>query len=164
MGWLAAVLPGSTLVDNMLLLFDWTPYLHQWVCPNTKIEESISPIRQYDTRSGTGLLSHIPRHKKNHKILRETFLIIIDTAFRFSLFCVLFSTVVLSFFYYIIKFVVSAVTLLVCLINVLDLHVVSIAKLYVIKNLNLNSFQKLNSQVCLLLQMCCVVFCYLIDL
>ena len=34
--------------------------------------------------------------------------------------------------------VVSAVTLLVCLINVPDLHVVSIAKLYVIKNLNLN--------------------------
>ena len=29
----------------------------------------------------------------------------------------------------------SAVTLLVCLINVLDLHVVRIAKLYVIKNL-----------------------------
>ena len=28
--------------------------------------------------------------------------------------------------------------LLVCLINALDLHVVSIAKLYVIKNLNLN--------------------------
>ena len=49
------------------------------------------------------------------------------------------STVVLSFIYYIIRFVgISAVTLLVCLINVLDLHVVSIAKLYVIKNLNLN--------------------------
>ena len=48
-------------------------------------------------------------------------------------------TVALSFFYYIIRFVgVSAVTLLVCLINVPDLHVVSIAKLYVIKNLNLN--------------------------
>ena len=46
------------------------------------------------------------------------------------------STVALSFFYYIIRFVgVSAVTLLVCLINVLDLQVVSIAKLYVIKNL-----------------------------
>ena len=44
-----------------------------------------------------------------------------------------------SFFYYIIRFVgVSAVTLLVCLINVPNLHVVSIAKLYVIKNLNLN--------------------------
>ena len=42
------------------------------------------------------------------------------------------STVALSFFYYIIRFVgVSAVTLLVCLINVPDLHVVSIAKRYV---------------------------------
>ena len=50
------------------------------------------------------------------------------------------STVALSFFYYVIKFVgESAETLLVCLINVLDLHVVTIAKLYVIKNLNLNS-------------------------
>ena len=50
------------------------------------------------------------------------------------------STVVLSFFYYIIRFVgVSAVTLLVCLINVLDLHVVSIAKLYVIKNLKFDA-------------------------
>ena len=49
------------------------------------------------------------------------------------------STVALSFFYYVIKFVgESAETLLVCLINILDLHVVSIAKLYVIKNLNLN--------------------------
>ena len=44
-------------------------------------------------------------------------------------------TVALSFFYYIIRSVgVSAVTLLVYLINVPDLHVVSIAKLYVIKN------------------------------
>ena len=48
-------------------------------------------------------------------------------------------TVALSFFYFIIRFVgVSAVTLLVCLINGPDLHVVGIAKLYVIKNLNLN--------------------------
>ena len=47
------------------------------------------------------------------------------------------SIVALSLFHYVIKFVgVSAVTILVCLINVLDLHVVSIAKLYVIKNLN----------------------------
>ena len=49
------------------------------------------------------------------------------------------STVALSFFYCVIRFVgVSALTLLVCLMNVLDLHVVSIAKLYPIKNLNLN--------------------------
>ena len=65
-----------------------------------------------------------------------------DTASRFNLFCVSFylsPTVALSFFYYIIRFVgVSAVTLLVCLINVPDLHVVSIAKLYVIKNNNNN--------------------------
>ena len=52
-------------------------------------------------------------------------------------------TVALSFFYYIIRFVgVSAVTLLVCLINGPDLHVVSIAKLYVIKNLNLSDYEK----------------------
>ena len=48
------------------------------------------------------------------------------------------SAVALSFFYYVIEFVgLSAVTLHVCLKNALDLHVVSIAKLYVIMNLNL---------------------------
>ena len=47
------------------------------------------------------------------------------------------STVALSFFYQVFKFVgVSAETLLVYLINVLDLHVVIIAKLYVTNNLN----------------------------
>ena len=144
------------------------------ICTNgcVQIQKLKSPFPQY----GNTILGRGPdfsliypdikkkkkkKKKKNHKILRETLVIIIDTAFRFSLFCVLFSTGV---FYYIIRFVVSAVTFLVCLINVLDLHVVSIAKLYVIKNLNLNLFQKLNSQVCLVLQMCCVVFCYLIDL
>ena len=44
------------------------------------------------------------------------------------------SIVDLCFFYYVIKFVgISAVMLLVCLINVLDLHVVTIAKLFVIR-------------------------------
>ena len=71
-----------------------------------------------------------------YKISRETFVIIIDTAFSFSLFCVFFF-LYCPLFYYIIRCVgVSAVTLLVCLINVLV--VVSIAKLYVMKNLNLN--------------------------
>ena len=72
--------------------------------------------------------------KNIHKfILRETFVIINDTAFRFSLFCVFFLHCCPLFLLYVIRFVgVSAVTLLVCLINVLDLHVVSIAKLYVI--------------------------------
>ena len=49
------------------------------------------------------------------------------------------STGALSFFNNVIESVgLSAVTLLLCLINALGLHVVSIAKLYVIKNLNLN--------------------------
>ena len=47
------------------------------------------------------------------------------------------STVALSFIHYVIESVgLSTVTLLVCLINALDLHV-SIAKLYVKKHLNL---------------------------
>ena len=60
--------------------------------------EVMSPLRQYDTGSRTGLLSHTSRHqkkkkkkkKKIHKILRETFVIIMDIAFHFNLFCVFF--------------------------------------------------------------------------
>ena len=57
--------------------------------------EVMSPLRQYDTGSGTGLLSHTSRHqkkkkkkKKKKKILRETFVIIMDIASRSNLFCV----------------------------------------------------------------------------
>ena len=53
--------------------------------------EAMSPIRQYNTRSGSGLLCHISRHNKNiHNILRESLVMIIDIAFRISLFCVFF--------------------------------------------------------------------------
>ena len=65
--------------------------------------------------------------------------IIIDTAFCFSLFYVFFFHSCPLFLFCVIKSVgLSAVMLLVCLINALDL---SIAKLYVMKNLNLNMQQ-----------------------
>ena len=68
--------------------------------------------------------------KSIYKILRETSVIIINTAFCLGLFYVFSSTVALSFFHYVIRFVgLSAVTLLICLINALP--VVSLAKLYV---------------------------------
>ena len=93
----------------------------------------MSPIRQYETGPGSGLLCHISGHKKNtHKISRGTLVIITDTAFRFSLFSIFFLPLFPSLFYYVIKFVgLTALTLLICLINALDLHVLSIAKQYV---------------------------------
>ena len=33
---------GSTLFAILLLIFDWNPYLQQWTCPNSKMQESMS--------------------------------------------------------------------------------------------------------------------------
>ena len=33
---------GSTLLLILLLIFDWNPFLQQWLCPNSEMEESIS--------------------------------------------------------------------------------------------------------------------------
>ena len=38
----SAVLSGSTLFSILLLICQWNPYLQQWVCPKSEMEESMS--------------------------------------------------------------------------------------------------------------------------
>ena len=46
-GSLQAILSGSTLLIILLSIEDWNPYLHQWTCPISRIEESTSETQEW---------------------------------------------------------------------------------------------------------------------
>ena len=54
----------STLFAILLLIFDWKPYLQQWMCPNSEMEESMSTTEY--------LLDHITNEEVCKKIWDAT--------------------------------------------------------------------------------------------